>query len=418
MEIADALGADRVLEPRGALPQRGRAPRRLGPGAAARARAGGRAPLPRLDLAPQHPRARGRRPGADGRADPRDRRARAARCTTPRPTPAASCSARSTAVGERYRLAAAARRAGRDARLADADPAAARAVTRLDPDSPQVEVEGTAYVFERACWAPIPDDLPLATALELFDVCAAACQTRRARRRSAAPSACSAPATRASWRWRRPERRRRPWSRSTSTPSAVDLVASARALRHRRRRRPARPAGGGRGGRGAAGAPPADLTVVVVNATGCEPTALLLTADEGTILFFSMATSFSAAALAADGIGTSARMIVGSGYARRPRRVRARARPARAARKRSAAPRRSGRSRSARTEAVRARPRACRCAGATSTGSATSTTPSCSPTSRRAATPSCRSAGSPATSTWSAAARSASTARSTRRSSR
>ena len=65
----------------------------------------------------------------------------------------------------------------------------------------------------------------------------------------------------------------------------------------------------------AAGAPPADLTVVVVNATGCEPTAILLTADEGTVLFFSMATSFSAAALAADGIGTSARMLVGSGYA-------------------------------------------------------------------------------------------------------
>jgi L-erythro-3,5-diaminohexanoate dehydrogenase len=64
----------------------------------------------------------------------------------------------------------------------------------------------------------------------------------------------------------------------------------------------------------AAGAPPAHLTVVVVNATGCESTAILLTADEGTVLFFSMATSFSAAALAADGIGTRARMLIGSGY--------------------------------------------------------------------------------------------------------
>ena len=32
------------------------------------------------------------------------------------------------------------------------------------------------------------------------------------------------------------------------------------------------------------------------------------------MLFFSMATRFSAAALAADGIGTAARMLVGSGY--------------------------------------------------------------------------------------------------------
>jgi L-erythro-3,5-diaminohexanoate dehydrogenase len=55
--------------------------------------------------------------------------------------------------------------------------------------------------------------------------------------------------------------------------------------------------------------------VVVVNAAGCEPAALLLTAEEGTVLFFSMATSFSAAALAADGVGSSVRMQVGSGYA-------------------------------------------------------------------------------------------------------
>ena len=55
--------------------------------------------------------------------------------------------------------------------------------------------------------------------------------------------------------------------------------------------------------------------MVVVNATGCEPAAILLTADDGTVLLFSMATSFSAAALAADGIGSAARMVIGSGFA-------------------------------------------------------------------------------------------------------
>ena len=64
----------------------------------------------------------------------------------------------------------------------------------------------------------------------------------------------------------------------------------------------------------AAGAPPADLTVVVVNATRCEPTAILLTADSGTVLFFSMATTFSTAALTADGMASNVRMLVGSGY--------------------------------------------------------------------------------------------------------
>jgi L-erythro-3,5-diaminohexanoate dehydrogenase len=63
-----------------------------------------------------------------------------------------------------------------------------------------------------------------------------------------------------------------------------------------------------------AGVAPADLTVVVVNATGCEPTAILLTADSGTVLFFSMATNFSTAALTADGMASNVRMLVGSGY--------------------------------------------------------------------------------------------------------
>ncbi len=39
-----------------------------------------------------------------------------------------------------------------------------------------------------------------------------------------------------------------------------------------------------------AGAAAADLTVSVVNAGGCEPTAIMLTADGGTVLFLSMAT--------------------------------------------------------------------------------------------------------------------------------
>jgi L-erythro-3,5-diaminohexanoate dehydrogenase len=63
-----------------------------------------------------------------------------------------------------------------------------------------------------------------------------------------------------------------------------------------------------------AGGGPADLTVVVVNATGCEPASILLTAVGGTVLFFSMATTFSTAALTADGMAHDVRMLIGSGY--------------------------------------------------------------------------------------------------------
>jgi L-erythro-3,5-diaminohexanoate dehydrogenase len=59
---------------------------------------------------------------------------------------------------------------------------------------------------------------------------------------------------------------------------------------------------------------PADVTVVCVDVPGCEGGAILSTADRGTVIFFSMATSFSAAALGAEGLAADVTMLVGNGY--------------------------------------------------------------------------------------------------------
>jgi L-erythro-3,5-diaminohexanoate dehydrogenase len=58
----------------------------------------------------------------------------------------------------------------------------------------------------------------------------------------------------------------------------------------------------------------ADVTVVCVDVPGCEGGAILATADGGTVVFFSMATSFSAAALGAEGLAADVTMLVGNGY--------------------------------------------------------------------------------------------------------
>jgi L-erythro-3,5-diaminohexanoate dehydrogenase len=63
----------------------------------------------------------------------------------------------------------------------------------------------------------------------------------------------------------------------------------------------------------AAGLPRADLTLLCTTVAGAEGTALLTTADRGTVLFFSTATSFAAAALGADSIGSHARLIIPNG---------------------------------------------------------------------------------------------------------
>ncbi len=60
---------------------------------------------------------------------------------------------------------------------------------------------------------------------------------------------------------------------------------------------------------------PADVTVVCVDVPGCEGGAILSTKQRGTVIFFSMATSFTAAALGAEGVAADVEMLVGNGYA-------------------------------------------------------------------------------------------------------
>ncbi len=59
---------------------------------------------------------------------------------------------------------------------------------------------------------------------------------------------------------------------------------------------------------------PVDVTVVCVDVPGCEHGAILATAPGGTVIFFSMATSFAAAALGAEGLAADVTMLVGNGY--------------------------------------------------------------------------------------------------------
>jgi L-erythro-3,5-diaminohexanoate dehydrogenase len=63
----------------------------------------------------------------------------------------------------------------------------------------------------------------------------------------------------------------------------------------------------------ARGGGPADLTLVCTSVAGAEGAALLVTGGRGTIVFFSTATRFAAAALGADTVGSRARLIIPNG---------------------------------------------------------------------------------------------------------
>jgi len=191
------------------------------------------------------------------------------------------------------------------------------AVGPVELDNPHVPATGTAYLPWSAPWIIYPEDIPFDAALAALDVCNAASQVREliddqtrtvlvlggghagllalaAARDSLVDRARIALID-------TDERicRRARDLKLCDVAISVDLRDAVQAL----------------GRLEAAGVSRADLTVVVVNAADCEAAAILLTADHGTVLFFSMATSFTKAALGSDGLASNARMIVGSGHA-------------------------------------------------------------------------------------------------------
>ena len=336
------------------------APRRGRPGAPVRARDRGRAPLPRLDLAPRPPPTLPAATRADVarivRSSPPG-----GRCTTRTPIRAGSCSGTVHAVGERL-ADPPARRADRHPRLADADAVRLDGGHRLDPTRRRSRSAARLRLRARAVGA-MPDDLPLA---RRSSSSTSAPSRRSARARPATgPSACSAPghagklALAARARAQAAARGRVDVdSRRVEPATALGLcdIGVAADLRD--------PLAALDGAPCRRSAGPADLTVVVVNAMGCEPAAILLTADDGTVCSSRWRRASRPPRWPRTGSAPSARMVVGSGYS--PDRGATRSSSC-AARPRCA--RRSASSRSPREPAHR-----CRCAGATSTRSATSTT--------------------------------------------
>ncbi|HST40963.1 MAG TPA: hypothetical protein VLK58_15710 [Conexibacter sp.] len=189
------------------------------------------------------------------------------------------------------------------------------AVTRVDPDSAQVEVRGTAYVCDSAPWGAVPDDLPGDLALEVYDVYGAASHTRAL---ASAGATVAVLGTGHAGKLALAAAREAVGADGTliavdRDAAAVERIA-ALGLCDVAVTADLRDPLGAVAAVQAAGGEAADLTIVVVSASGCESGAIVLTKEGGTILFFSMATDFRTAALSADGMGHDVRMLIGSGY--------------------------------------------------------------------------------------------------------
>lgn len=192
-------------------------------------------------------------------------------------------------------------------------------IVRVERATGRVWVRGKAILFESSAFVRLPDDIDDAVALAVLDVAGAPAQVRRWAQENqtvivigadgkAGMLACVEARTRVGAGGRvigiAPSQHtrgaqvllREGFVDRFLEADARDAIATARTV--------ARALG-----------ELADLTINCVNVGGTELASILCTKDGGIVYFFSMATSFTAAALGAEGVGKDVTMMIGNGYA-------------------------------------------------------------------------------------------------------
>jgi len=188
-------------------------------------------------------------------------------------------------------------------------------LVRWDGGGEQVPADGYAILFGRSIAAVLPDDLDPALSLSVMDVCGAPALTRRVVEGYDAPVVAVVGGGGKSGSLSLAAARDAGAARTIGVvphQAEADVLEKARladevVIADARDPLALRDAVTKAGG-------PADVTVVCVDVPGCEGGAVLATADRGTVVFFSMATSFTAAALGAEGLAADVTMLIGNGY--------------------------------------------------------------------------------------------------------
>lgn len=190
-------------------------------------------------------------------------------------------------------------------------------IRSVRPETDQVDVVGKAVLFEKSLYAKLPADLPDKLSLAVLDVAGAPAQTAKlvgpgdtvlvlggggksgllclheAKKRVGVTGRVIALEYSATALER------------IQALGLADTVLQGDATKPLQVRQAVLEATGGE---------LADVTLSNVNVPGAELSAILATKETGLIYYFSMATSFTAAALGAEGVGSDARMLIGNGY--------------------------------------------------------------------------------------------------------
>jgi L-erythro-3,5-diaminohexanoate dehydrogenase len=188
-------------------------------------------------------------------------------------------------------------------------------VVHMDVD--QVAVRGQAILFESGIYAKLPDDMPEALALAVLDVAGAPAQTAKLVRPGDKVLVIGGGGKSGLLCLHEAKKRAGITGQVISLNPSVtacervqnlnlaDTVIQADAQNALQVMESVSLATGGQ---------MCDLVINCVNVPNTEMSSILATRNHGTVYFFSMATSFTAAALGAEGVGKDITMLIGNGY--------------------------------------------------------------------------------------------------------
>jgi L-erythro-3,5-diaminohexanoate dehydrogenase len=190
-------------------------------------------------------------------------------------------------------------------------------ILAIHMDTDQVDIKGQAVLFKSGVWTRLPEDLPERLALAVLDVAGAPAQVERLAKpgetvavigaRGKSGLLCCYKAKQKVG----PEGRviavvhREKGKEDVENAPFVDEVIVGEADRALDLLGQVEQATGGR---------LCDIVINCASRPDCEMGAIMIARDFAKVYFFSMATSFTKAALGAEGIGKDVDMIIGNGY--------------------------------------------------------------------------------------------------------
>ncbi len=195
-------------------------------------------------------------------------------------------------------------------------PLVIKEIKRIHKDTAQVDIAGQAILFSSGIYAVLPQDLPEKVALAVLDVAGAPAQTAKLVKPGDTVLVIGAGGKSGSLCLHEAKKRVGPAGQVVAMDygeaavnrikglGLADVVLNVDATK---------PIDCLQVLHGACGKL-ADLTINCVNIPQTEMASILCTRDGGTVYFFSMATSFTAAALGAEGVGKDVTMLIGNGY--------------------------------------------------------------------------------------------------------